>query len=563
MKNKLYCIFIIVVIIAINLFSVPVYANQYREMTDLNNFDSAKYPGYKEKLQALKAEHPNWNFIIFYTGLKWSDVVYNETTVAHGRSLIQNKVGEWVCPECGTTPKEGSNWYCASEKTVSYYLDPRNFLSTDNVFQFENLSYVDGLYTEDGVEEILKGTFMYNKSMSEYYGNEAYPNKKFATLLMEVGKDLGVSPYHLASRIRQEVVISGGEPSGSASGKYSELEGYFNFFNIRATGDNPVRNGLEYARDKGWDSPDKSIRAGTETISQNYIAKNQNTLYLEKFDVDSSFNSLYYHQYQQNVQAPSAEGKRIYNKVYSSILNNNFNFVIPVYENMPTEVSEIPREDRQLPDRNTIINSEIVRVIANGGLKLRAAPTTNSGTITTISTNALVARLEKNVANSDGYDWDKIQLTDGRIGYVASKYLQAIESNNSNNATQPSGESISVDEDSKTITCLPELSVQSLKEYFAEKNVSVKNNEGAEVQDDLGTGMKATIENDTYTIIKLGDINGDGKIKASDYVLIKNHIMDTENNKFDDIKTKAADMNKDGKIKASDYVLIKNYIMNR
>ena len=42
---------------------------------------------------------------------------------------------------------------------------------------------------------------------------------------------------------------------------------------------------------------------------------------------------------------------------------------------------------------------------------------------------------------------------------------------------------------------------------------------------------------------------------------IKNNIMNPENNKFSDVKIKAADLDKNGTIKASDYVLIKNYIM--
>ena len=62
-----------------------------------------------------------------------------------------------------------------------------------------------------------------------------------------------------------------------------------------------------------------------------------------------------------------------------------------------------------------------------------------------------------------------------------------------------------------------------------------------------------------YIIIVRGDVNGDGKITASDYVNVKNKIMGTVS--LDDIKTMGADVNKDGKVSASDYVLIKNHIM--
>ena len=38
--------------------------------------------------------------------------------------------------------------------------------------------------------------------------------------------------------------------------------------------------------------------------------------------------------------------------------------------------------------------------------------------------------------------------------------------------------------------------------------------------------IKLPRETKVYEIVIYGDVNGDGKIKASDYVNIKNHIMD-------------------------------------
>ncbi len=81
----------------------------------------------------------------------------------------------------------------------------------------------------------------------------------------------------------------------------------------------------------------------------------------------------------------------------------------------------------------------------------------------------------------------------------------------------------------------------------------------------LATGMKLTAkysDNSTklYYIVILGDVNGDAKISALDYVAIKNHIME-----FNLINGApyllAADYNKDNKISALDYVSIKNIIM--
>ncbi len=65
--------------------------------------------------------------------------------------------------------------------------------------------------------------------------------------------------------------------------------------------------------------------------------------------------------------------------------------------------------------------------------------------------------------------------------------------------------------------------------------------------------------NTSYTIVVLGDVNGDGQIKATDYARIKNYIM--EKGTLNNLEKLAADVNGDGQIKATDYARIKNYIM--
>ena len=83
---------------------------------------------------------------------------------------------------------------------------------------------------------------------------------------------------------------------------------------------------------------------------------------------------------------------------------------------------------------------------------------------------------------------------------------------------------------------------------------------GSEV---LGTGdiikISANGEEKSYRIVINGDANGDGKISAVDYVLIKNAIMGNGNLRGS--YSLAADVNNDGKISAVDYVNVKNYIM--
>ena len=58
----------------------------------------------------------------------------------------------------------------------------------------------------------------------------------------------------------------------------------------------------------------------------------------------------------------------------------------------------------------------------------------------------------------------------------------------------------------------------------------------------------------------VGDVDGNGKIGASDYLLIRKHILGTASLTGD--KLKRADANSDGKINSQDYILIRKAIIN-
>lgn len=80
----------------------------------------------------------------------------------------------------------------------------------------------------------------------------------------------------------------------------------------------------------------------------------------------------------------------------------------------------------------------------------------------------------------------------------------------------------------------------------------------------LKTGMTITIDNKyTYTFAIKGDVDGDGQIMATDYVKIKNYIMERSGSSLNDAQLTAADIDSNGEIMATDYVRIKNIIMGR
>ncbi|MCR5419213.1 MAG: SH3 domain-containing protein [Lachnospiraceae bacterium] len=305
---------------------------------------------YKPALRVLHEKHPTWTFKAKATGIKWGDVLKAESAV--GKNLVaKSAISSWKSTESTAFNWkkntwygfDGGSWVAASEGLVAYYLDPRNFLNETQIFQFESLEYQD-YQNEDGVKTLLAGTFMKGK-----YKDTDGKKKAYSKTFMEVGKEVGANPYHLAARCYQEQGVG---KSDSISGKVAGYEGIYNYFNVGAYasgGNSPTKQGLVYASSTGndntnygrpWDSIHQSILGGAMYLSQKYILTGQNTLYFQKFNVVNKKNGLYRHQYMTNIQAAYSEAvkmKKAYEKQDAPLV-----FFIPVYKEMPAEVCALP-----------------------------------------------------------------------------------------------------------------------------------------------------------------------------------------------------------------------------
>lgn len=294
--------------------------------------DIEQFPeSYRPALEALKQKHQNWTFVRQNTGLDFQTVINNE--LQGGKSLVYKSYGDY-CKEGQHSP----NWYFASEDVLKLYMDPRNSLHENAIFQFEQLTYNESYHTEAAVETFLKNTFMNSNSPAPK------TDMTFSHIFWAIGAEQQVSPFHLAARVYQE---QGQGTSPLISGNYPGYEGYYNYFNISASGstnEQVITNGLNYARNNGWDNAYASILGGANVISANYIKKGQDTLYLQKFNVSTTAsNPVYTHQYMQNIAAPTSEALSM-KKLYESAgaLENTFVFKIPVYENMPASPCPMP-----------------------------------------------------------------------------------------------------------------------------------------------------------------------------------------------------------------------------
>lgn len=598
-------------------FSIITHGNvQAAERTeDLSNL--VNYPEIYTAVQELKTAHPNWTFTILYTGLDWNDVIYNETTKLHSRSLVQNSiivgnVSDWVCPTCGTKGYDNGSWYCASNKTVSYYMDPRNWLNESYIFAFETLSFNPNVHTIEGVEAIIEGTFMDVDSIPyiNVEGGTQVLNKSYAEIIYEAGKTFNISPYHLAGRIRQEhgnggsSLISGKTftYTNPTTGEVSTYTGYYNYFNIGSYGNSTaeiIKNGLQRAKDKGWTNPEYSIYGGAEFLVDGYIGQYQDSLYLQKYHVDdSSPYSLYSHQYQQNVSAPFTESLDTYSAYEElGILDSNFNFIIPIYENMPSTASEKPGRKISLQTENVVVQTNLIP------LSIRSGPSTYYTIKAQAPKGTTLIRIERaEQISSDGRYWDRVVYNTGSdliIGYASREYLVDIATTETVNETATIGTMCNLRNGPATtntrvkqilpvgtkVTIIDKINYEvdghiwyrvKLEDgtqgyissaYIQKKPEDMYKIEGSYMIIELGTnlsdipgtilngaitgtGANVTLNGTPYTLILLGDTNGDGKADSMDMYRIIQHIL--ENLILEGPYFVAVDTNSDSKIDSMD-----------
>ena len=442
MKRKIVFFSVIIIVLVFVIYFLISYFSEVkgekeltRQMTLSDTFPS----NIKPYVDELKKKYPNWEFKALYTNLDWKYVIDKENVF--GKNLVPKSYNDrWKNTKPGEYNVEvDSGWVDSSRSAVEFAMDPRNFINYVRVFQFEELSYNSQTNSLSSIEKILYGTEFYNKIV-EYKtstGSNVVTNKKYSELILSAARTSGVSSFHLASRIKQEVgpFLSHSSISGTVSG----FEGLYNFYNIGATSSSEpmgaIKNGLQYAKDgKGassatkekylipWNTKERAITGGAKFIGSSYINLGQNSIYLQKFHVyDTQSGELFWHQYMTNVLAPYSESKLIYNGyANSNLLDTPMSFVIPIYNNMP----ELPCTSPAISSSDFSADNTNVYANVETTLNVRTGPGTSYETLTSLEAGTQMTRIAK--GKQSGELWDRVKLSNGIVGYVFQTYVKEV-----------------------------------------------------------------------------------------------------------------------------------------
>lgn len=424
-------------------------------------------------LETLLKAHPSWVFKPLYTGFTWARLFESDAEMFPTRNLVYDRdpagyglgitlswysttvSGAYNWAANSWTGYDSGKWYQASEEAVAYCLDPRNFFSETQIFQFldvgsplceteeesalliasmletkgmahwllsgeelnlydsfedvpnpDYLAYLEEKAREESIrasldaeetteaeesgreeeetdpgdgggsmeETTAEGDPEEGGSEESGSGGEDDPSGEeneeeippetirvyhyvtYAEALAKICHILGLSEGMIVTRVIQEQgegtspLISGIQPFTLNDGTYVP-GGYYNYFNIGATGNDIqtiIRNGLIEAYEGGvdgpWDTRYKALLGGARKLRNNYIGNGQSTLYLQKFNTFVN-KSSFYHQYMQNLTAPQTECRTL-RQSYLDYLDIPLVFLIPVYRDMPEEACPRPSDDR-------------------------------------------------------------------------------------------------------------------------------------------------------------------------------------------------------------------------
>ncbi len=522
-----------------------------------------KFPeSYKPYLRDLHAVHPNWEFIALHTGLDWNTVIKNQVNPVYRSFVPASSIASWKSIENGAYNWDKGTWYnfepgwaAASTEIVQYFMDPRNSLvSSGEVLQYLSLGWT-GKETKAGVQNIIKGSFM-DKS-----------NLDYAQYFMDAGKTNGVSPYHLATRVIQEVGING---SGSVKGPY------YNFYNIGATGNNPVEAGINYAKAQEWNTPEKSITEGARFITNGYINTGQDTLYLQKFDVVDGGNGYYWHQYMTNIQAPTNEAKNM-RKTFPDFNNGHLILKIPVYKSMPNTACIKPTSTGS---PNNLLSSLSVNGYSltpffnkfNTTYDLIVPDNVTSITISakSVLSSTTVSGIGKHNLKSGA---NVIKVISKAQNGQSKEYIINVSRGKVETPSPPSNpDEINISTSYKVTSNItgvaPGTSVDSFKKNIKVNDATVElvNSDGTVRTGNVGTGSILQIKKDNkvvdqYPVVIYGDTNGDGIINIVDLANVQKHLLNVT--KLEGIYAEASNTKKSGnEINIVDLANVQKHLLN-
>lgn len=212
-----------------------VYDENFENQLINQNFPE----NYKVYLRELHQIYPNWIFNAQFVNTDFATAVSEELTGT--RTLVSaTAISSHKSTDSGkydwNTSKwpgfDGSYWNAASKEITEYYMDPRNFLSENSIFQFEKHTFNQNFQSRDGLYQMIKGTFL--DSYVDCGGLTSNGMQNLSNTINSVDEVVPIIENQNTNSNEQvvekqddgNVIVIGGPPTGTNA--YSELDAFSN-----------------------------------------------------------------------------------------------------------------------------------------------------------------------------------------------------------------------------------------------------------------------------------------------------------------------------------------------
>ena len=278
----------------LDIWAMSANSTLWSKVTE--NSKAKAYEGWK--LKVINVTKSNTSFTNYNYSLD------NITDIQHGlNGAVTDKLGKWVL---------------ADRNDIRYHLDPGNFLSGEEKYQFLKLNYTAGISSSE-INSVLQGRGVLDGKGEAFLNSCITYNVSPAYLVSHSFLETGNGKSALASGI----IVT------QVNGKAVTPKVTYNLFGIGAYDADPIRLGSEYAYTKGWFTVEQAIDGGADWISKNYINSftyNQNTLYKMRWNPSISGK----HQYATDIGWACKQTKNI-KTIMDKFTNANLYFDIPKY----------------------------------------------------------------------------------------------------------------------------------------------------------------------------------------------------------------------------------------
>ena len=544
---------------------VPADA-EYEKYLDAQGFPES----YRVYLRRLHYYYPEWQFIAVKKGLDWEKCIDVEYSL--GVSLVDpSSPSSWKSTQPGAYDWTTGKWssfdyglHAASREIIAYYLDPRNSLDRNAVFQFLGQGF-DEAQTVSGIEKIVSGTFL-SKTVTDTDGADLY----YPKAIYDAGKEANVNPYVLAAKIKQEI---GATESGSVSGTVKGYENLFNFYNIFAwahDGNSAIVNGLIYAGGSGtygrpWNTRYKAILGGAQWFNRNYGKDGAGTFYNNRFSINSDYSLGL--QYMTNIGSSLSEGQAFALGYPESARSAALKFYIPVYENMPEKACQKPTATGSPNNKLSSLSVDGFSIGPEFNTDRYEYSLIVPSATATVTVKAAAYDGKAKIAGAGtvslNYGANEINVAVTAENGAVRTYTVII-SRQQSQTSEPKAEFQYKNENGILKGISPDMTVSAFlsKIKVSDGTVAVV---GKAENSTVATGDVVAVykldgsEYQKFTVVIKGDASGDGKIMINDIIKLRNHLLGTAT--LSGAFATAADVSGDGKIMINDIILIRNHLL--